>query len=308
MNYGLLLGIPIAQLYELTENFAKMESCLKEAYHILASHGPDFLAETGITDKLATLYSQQSNYTEASKYALVSLDTRRAFFRQSPSKDNYEKYCVYVLKTGTILANAGMFKRSLELYKDTIRLGMDIDPSSNQFYPCLEAYSNILHQQGKTIEAINQLEEYRKNLARSPVAVQTVRKILQRIAVLYFTIDRFSDALQYLNIYKQISEEKQLTIPIQLLCELASVYWELANPDEANATQQLMKGSPLNYTTPPITRSRYLATIESTFQKGPNQMVLYHLHLRVNRELPNRKENDPYEDPRYIKRRLESCF
>jgi len=107
---------------------------------------------------------------------------------------------------------------------------------------------------------------------------------------------------------KTFSEQKKLTLNLQILCELASVYWELGKVKEAQETQQSMKGFPLSMQITPLSRSRYLASIECTFQKASLNQVTYHLTLRINRELPLRKENDPVEDPVSISRRLESCF
>jgi len=202
------------------------------------------------------------------------------------------------------------FKKTESVYRETINMGIEIDPGSNHFYLLLEAYSNLLHQQGKTLQAVEKLDSYCTALNRSAMAVNNVRKIYQRMAVLFFTIDKFNECLNEILRFKAFSEQKKLTLNLQVLCELASVYWELGKIKEAQDTHQLMKGLPLTITqTSPLTRSRYLATIDSAFQKMANSnLVHYHLTLRVNRELPLRKENDPVEDPITINRRLDSCF
>jgi len=299
----------VAQLYEVTEDYDKLEKCLKEAYSILSVHGPDLIAETGIPDKLAGLYSTRNNHAEAAKYAISTMEMRTALFKSQPSKETYAKYCTYIISVGTILANAGMFKRAEAAYREVIGLGMDLDPSSQHFYLLLEAYSNVLHQQGKTSQVINTLDDWSNIISRTPVAANNVRKIFQRMAVLYFTIDKFNECLTELERYRNYSETKKLTLNLQVLCELASVYWELGRMKEAQDTQQIMKGLPLSTgtVTSPITRSRYLATIESSFLKTGLGAV-YHLNLRINRELPLRKENDVIEDPTAIPRRLDSCF
>jgi len=227
MNYGLLLGIPVAQLYEQIEDFDKMEKCLLEAYGILSVHGLDFIAETGISDKLAALNSNKGNHSEAAKYALATLEMRNALFKSQPSKETYQKYCGYIISVGTILSNAGLFKKTESVYRDTIAIGIEIDPGSNHFYLLIEAYSNLLHQQGKTLPAIERLDSYSQALNRSALGVNNVRKIFQRMAVLFFTIDKFNECLNELLRFRSFSEQKKLTLNLQALCELASVYFEL---------------------------------------------------------------------------------
>jgi len=287
-----------------------MEKCLKEAYAILSPHGLDFIAETGISDKLAALYSNRNNHPEAARYALTTLEIRTALFKSQPSKETYTKYCNYIISVGTILSNAGLFKKTENIYREAMNIGIELDPGSNHFYLLSEAYSNLLHQQGKTLFAIGKLEEIGNALNnRSSGSSNNVRKLFQRMAVLYFTIDKFNECLNEILRYKAFSEQKKLPLNLQILGELASVYWELGRVKEAQDTQQLMKNLPPTMPqSSPLTRSRYLATIECVFQKHSNSLVNYHITLRVNRELPLRKENDPVEDSVSIARRLDSCF
>jgi len=307
MNYGLLMGIPVAQLYEQIEDYDKMEKCLLESFSILSEHGMDFIVETGIADKLAALYSNRNNHSEAAKYALITLEIKTGVFKSQPSKADYPKYCGYIISVGTILSNAGKFKYSENIYKEAIAFGIDLDPGSNHFYLLLESFSNHLHQQGKTIQAIGKLEEFCNAIIRNPNASLNVSKIYQRMGVLYFTIDKFNECLTEI---LKARERKNLNQNFQLLCELASVYWELGKVREAQEIQQEMKGTPLSMSqSTPLTRSRYLATIICGFQKNAQApLVNYHLNLRINRELPLRKENEPVEEPVTISRRLESCF
>jgi len=95
-------------------------------------------------------------------------------------------------------------------------------------------------------------------------------------------------------------------VTLQLLCEFATLYWELDNVTEAQAVQAQMKGFPLVSmlsNSPPITRSRYLCTMDCVLIDG-----IYRLVMRINRDQPSRKEGEPLEDTETMKRKVERCF
>jgi len=73
------------------------------------------------------------------------------------------------------VANAGQFKQSEIHYKEALKVYSDIDPTSNPAYICLEYYTNALHQQAKTHEAVAKLEEYKKKIVNFPNAPQTIK-------------------------------------------------------------------------------------------------------------------------------------
>jgi len=59
MNYGLLLGIPVATLYEMKGDQKQLEKVLQTSAQILRTHGDEYLVETNVADKLVNVYSAQ---------------------------------------------------------------------------------------------------------------------------------------------------------------------------------------------------------------------------------------------------------
>jgi len=133
-----------------------------------------------------------------------------------------------------------------------------------------------------------------------------VKKIIHRAATLLFTVDKYAESLHYLQQVIKYSEEKKLPVSLQVLCEVATLHWELNDEKEALAVQAQMKGFPLAAlmtNTPPMTRSKYLCTMECSLLGGA-----YSLTMRINREQPHRKEGEPLEDTEAMKRKLDTCF
>eukprot|EP01123_Difflugia_compressa_P014471 TRINITY_DN752_c1_g1_i1.p1 TRINITY_DN752_c1_g1~~TRINITY_DN752_c1_g1_i1.p1 ORF type:complete len:322 (+),score=58.16 TRINITY_DN752_c1_g1_i1:106-966(+) len=203
------------------------------------------------------------------------------------------------------MANAGMFKQAEVYHKEAIKAISDIDPLNQAVFAALEFWTNTLHQQGKTQEAIVRLEEYKRKVINLPgEGPAMVKKILHRAAVLWFTVDKFSETAQYLNELDRYSEEKNLPVSTQILCDLATVQWELDYVNEARETQARMKGCPLPVTrVPPCSRSKYLCTLDCLLVDE-----VYTLSMRVNRQQPKRKEAEVVEDAEKIRRKLEKCF
>jgi len=95
-------------------------------------------------------------------------------------------------------------------------------------------------------------------------------------------------------------------VNLQILCELATVYWEVDNTTEARAIQSQMKSYPLSSllsNNPPMTRSKYLCTMDCLLMDG-----IYKLVMRINRDQPNRKEGEPLEDTETMKRKVDKCY
>jgi len=88
-----------------------------------------------------------------------------------------------------------------------------------------------------------------------------------------------------------------------MYCDLATVYWELGNENEARATQNFISTISMKFYEIPMTRSKYLCSTECSINDDE-----YIIGMRVNRELPNRKEGEVLENPEVMKRKLRKCF
>jgi len=111
------------------------------------------------------VYSAKNEYRKAVEYALLVVKVRREGLRTSPNTPAVaHKFCSAACKAGVALANAGQFKLSEIHYKEALKVYADIDATSQPAYICLEYYTNALHQQAKTHEAVAKLEEYKKKI------------------------------------------------------------------------------------------------------------------------------------------------
>eukprot|EP01123_Difflugia_compressa_P006275 TRINITY_DN18450_c0_g1_i1.p1 TRINITY_DN18450_c0_g1~~TRINITY_DN18450_c0_g1_i1.p1 ORF type:complete len:495 (-),score=84.36 TRINITY_DN18450_c0_g1_i1:70-1554(-) len=308
LNYGLLLGIPLANIYQLKGNMDKYKDSLRRAYEILEPNGTEYVIDTGIVEKLMDIYSSLNEHKKNVKYASILVKARKEALKANPSLIQLaESYCSGLLKAAYALSNAGSFKQAEAHYEEAIKVISNFDPTHTIASNALEYWTNALHQQGKTREAIIKLEEHKRKISNTHRQQQqeVIQKILHRAATLLFTIDDFEETRNYLNQLVQFSKEKKLPISIQMWCDLATVYWELDNEKEASETQTTMKTILLNrnYPSIPLTRSKYLYTTECTIYDG-----VYSLTMRVNRERPQRKEGEEVEQAEQIKRKIEQCF
>jgi len=110
----------------------------------------------------------------------------------------------------------------------------------------------------------------------------------------------------YLKEVIRYSTQNNIRITLQIYCELATVYWELGNDNEARNVQSLMRNFPIivmHSEIHPMTRSRYLCTTECNLTKDECLIV-----MRVNRERPNRKEGETIEDTEAMERKINQCY
>jgi len=164
----------------------------------------------------------------------------------------------------------------------------------------------VLQYQGKIQNAITRLEQFRAKIAHSTnnKIMQLVQEIFIKIAYLHFNADNHNDALYNLQQALKYTEDKQLQTNLQMLCDLSNVYWELGNEQEARVIQSKIKNTPprddLLTSTLPKSTSKYLFTTDCSIKMGQ-----YKIQMRVNRERPNRKEGEPFEEPEMM---LDRCF
>jgi len=260
--------------------------------------------DSSILDKLTYFYVDLNNSDEAAKYIIMSIDLRRNIFKQNISREAFQNLCIFALKNLEFLEKIGKFNRCETIFRELIRIGIDMLPEDKILFLCVEAYSNIRHQQGKTLEGISELEEYTAALANLEEASPNLVLIYRRLGFLYFLKDLFEESLKYFVKAKELAEDKRIAVSLQQLCDLATVHWELSHSREAVQIQLLMKQSnPGSGDTAPLTRSRYLTTLDCSLSF--NRLYFWFiLSLRVNRESPYRKEDEVDT----INRRLDKCF
>eukprot|EP01124_Arcella_intermedia_P017839 TRINITY_DN24816_c0_g1_i1.p1 TRINITY_DN24816_c0_g1~~TRINITY_DN24816_c0_g1_i1.p1 ORF type:complete len:497 (+),score=80.71 TRINITY_DN24816_c0_g1_i1:3-1493(+) len=303
MNYGFVLGIPLANYYEVKGDYAAMEGALRESADILPKHGMEYLTETGILEKLLNLYLTKGDYEKAEKYAHMAHNWRKNQLRERRSPENMEKFGLAANKYGLILSNLGKFKLAESQFKEALKVFQDAPSATLTACQTLEYYSNTLHQQGKTLDAVKEINAYREKTSKQSDPKKTKIAIIRRIATLLFTIDEFQESIKYLQMV--LEENPDPAVEIQVLSELANSYWEINNEAEATAAQNKIRArTPTAYQSP-NTRSKYLCTIECVVD---TRLQGYTMIMRVNREQPKRKEGEPLEDTTQLKRKLEKCF
>jgi len=109
-------------------------------------------------------------------------------------------------------------------------------------------------------------------------------------------IENYQDAEKYLERALQHAEAQGLSLPPQLLCDAACLYWEINKDKKAIHFEEKIIRTPQV----PLSRSKYLGTLSCSFIEKTCR-----LHLRINRTRPEHKEG---ERPVKIQRKLDSCF
>jgi len=312
-QYGLVL-IPLSRVYESKGPLfqTQFESCLVRAQEIL-SQNPELVDYLLLVyEKLVHLYNTTFKYNDAEKYALANYEKRKEFLKKQRYAGTIEAFCSAVSTAALTLSNLGKFKKSEDLYAEGLRELCKENPTSERAWNTLELFTNCLHQQGKTLQAIEKLDDYLavvKNSKKEEEKNFIYIKILLRKATLSFTIDKFSQTECYLNDCVTFCNEKNLEVAIAILQDLASCYWEMGEEVKARATQDLIRKQKVEINTNilsamPLVRSKYLYTLEAIIVKDQ-----YNLTLRVNRTLPKRKEDEVLaEQPELIPRKLDKGF
>jgi len=123
-----------------------------------------------------------------------------------------------------------------------------------------------------------------------------LQKLLARAMYLHSIIENSQEAEKYLDRAVQHANAQGLSLPSQLLCDAACLYWEINKEKRAiDCEEKIMRTTQV-----PLSRSKYLGTLSCSFIDKTCR-----LHLRINRTRPEHKEG---ERPVKIQRKLDSCY
>jgi tetratricopeptide (TPR) repeat protein len=178
----------------------------------------------------------------------------------------------------------GCWIRIEEVYKEFFSLTAY---SKEDFLTMLDAYATALHQQGRTLEAIELFKQ--KQLANDDISDYSYN----RLAKFYFFLDDFANCEQNIlslqEYYSGTLKFPELHLPLSSFNELMTACLELGKIEEYNRLEKQLKA----YTPDPnrtpystYTRSKYLITLVA------NLNTSYRLQLKVCLKRPNRKEGE----------------
>jgi tetratricopeptide (TPR) repeat protein len=217
-----------------------------------------------------------------------------------------------------LFRKCGFWKKIEAIYLNYINTNQNKKTSEDgiDIQDMVENYVSALHQQGRTIEAIQIIEKFLKEMKDNKLeSIDTIIEWgLNRMSKFYFYLDDFQNAQRnllelrdYCTLHHSDKFGAPLYMPLSGFIELMTVNIELGNEEVFEQLEQTLKNletdlGVTNYAYHSLTRSKYLITQEAVITNH------YHLVFKVCIKRPKRPEGEYEKSEDNLERKLNKFF